>query len=265
VRPCAHRASGTAVAPRSVFDDGFIASSWPRPAGSGWHFARSIGIIGLRRLAPGGIAVLSSAQHSTCRGDCACTDFGLTYLWGVENASQQSPGPEKAKVLKLKGTVALFLAGTAACMIPSDVSAEEAQDAVSVQGGWAYTARGDGGAVEHVAAEDAAWLLLACSADKRLIVSLIHTEQFPFRLKPSSSVQLRSNNIPTVSIERKSIQNNQIFVDPKPMRHIMPLLMQDDQLVVSIPGQDGAMHNYTFSMQPNDVALRPIRSRSFDF
>ena len=92
-------------------------------------------------------------------------------------------------------------------MIARDVPAEEGQDEVSVQGGWAYTARGDGGAVEHVAAtraaEDAAWLLLACSADERLIVSLIHTEQFPFPLKPSSSVQLRSNNVPTVSIARK--------------------------------------------------------------
>jgi hypothetical protein len=49
------------------------------------------------------------------------------------------------------------------------------------------------------------------------------------------------------------------------MRHIMPLLMQDDELVVSIPDRDGAMHDYTFSMQPNDVALSPIRSRRFDF
>jgi hypothetical protein len=48
------------------------------------------------------------------------------------------------------------------------------------------------------------------------------------------------------------------------MRHIMPLLMQDDELVVSIPERDGAMHDYTFSMQPNDLALGPIRSRCFD-
>jgi len=49
------------------------------------------------------------------------------------------------------------------------------------------------------------------------------------------------------------------------MRHIMPLLMQDEELVVSIPERDGAMHNYTFPMQPNDLALSPIRSRCFDF
>jgi hypothetical protein len=175
----------------------------------------------------------------------------------------------KRKSLRLKGTVALFLAGTAALMIASDVSAGEGRDEVSVQGGWAYTARSDGGAAEHVAAtraaEDAAWLLLACSADERLMVSLIHTEQFPYPLKPSSSVQLRSNNMPTMLIEGKSVQNNQIFIDPRQMRHIMPLLLQDDELVVSIPGPDGAMHDYTFSMQPNDVALRPIRSRCFDF
>jgi hypothetical protein len=48
------------------------------------------------------------------------------------------------------------------------------------------------------------------------------------------------------------------------MRHIMPLLMQEDEIVVSIPERDGAGHDYTFSMQPNDLALRPIRS-CFDF
>ena len=188
---------------------------------------------------------------------------------GRRDEPQRGPRPEKAKVLRLKGAMALFLAGTAAFMIASEVSAEEGHDEVSVQGGWAYTARGNDGAVEQVAAtraaEDAAWLLLACSADERLMVSLIHAEQFPFPLGPTSSVQLRSNNVPTVSIDGKSVQNNQIFVDPRPLRHIMPLLIQDDQLVVSVSGRDGAMHDYTFSMQPNDVALRPIRSRCFDF
>jgi len=161
----------------------------------------------------------------------------------------------------------LFLAAATAFVIASDVSAEE--DQVKVEGGWAYTAKSNHGAVEHIAvtraAEDAAWFLLACGADDRLMVSLIHTEQFPFPLQASSSLKLRSNNVPIISIEGKSVQNNQIFVDPRPMRHIMPVLMQDDRLVVSVPERDGAMHDYTFSMQPNDVALRPIRSRCIDF
>jgi len=40
---------------------------------------------------------------------------------------------------------------------------------------------------------------------------------------------------------------------------------EDDELIVSIPERDGPMHDYTFSMQPNDVALKPIRARCFDF
>src|SRR5215475_5398252 len=124
-------------------------------------------------------------------------------------------------------------------------------------------------AVEHMAAnraaEDAVWLMLACRADGRLTVSLIHSEHFPFPLKLVSSVKPQSNNVPTALIEAKSVENNQIFIAPLLIRHIMPLLMQDDELVVSIPDRDGAMHDYTFSMQPNDVVLGPIRSRCFDF
>ncbi len=190
-------------------------------------------------------------------------------LWIVRRrpASLRASTSEKASVLRSKGAAALFLAAAAAFVIANDVSAEE--DQVKVEGGWAYTAKSNHGAMENIAvtraAEDAAWLLLACSADDRLIVSLIHTEQFPFPLQASSSLTLRSNNVPIISIEGKSVQNNQIFVDPRPMRHIMPVLMQDDRLLVSIRDRDGAMHDYTFSMQPNNVALGPIRSRCLDF
>ena len=183
--------------------------------------------------------------------------------------SRTSNKPEKARFIGSKGAVALFLAAAAAFVITSEGPAEQGSEEVNVQGGWAYTARGQDGAVEHVAttraAEDAVWFLLACRADGRLTVSFIHSEHFPFPLKPVSLVKLQSNNVPTALIEAKSIENNQIFVAPLLMRHIMPLLMQDDELVVSIPDQDGAMHDYTFSMQPNDLALRPIRLRCFDF
>jgi len=165
--------------------------------------------------------------------------------------------------------VILLLAAAAALLIASEGSAEQGSGEVNVQGGWAYTARDHDGAVEHAAttraAEDAVWFALACGADGRLTVSFIHSEHFPFALRPVSLVKLQSNNVPTALIEAKSVEDNQIFIAPLLMRHIMPLLMQDDELVVSIPDRDGAMHEYTFSMQPNDVALSPIRSRCFDF
>jgi hypothetical protein len=168
-----------------------------------------------------------------------------------------------------KAAVALFWAAALVFVLASEASAGQGPDEVNVQGGWAYTAKGRDGAVEHVAttraAEDAVWFLLACRADGRLTVSFIHGEHFPFPLKPISLVKLQSNNVPTALIEAKSVENNRIFVAPLLMRHIMPLLMQDTELVVSISDRDGAMHDYTFSMQPNDLALSPIRSRCFDF
>jgi hypothetical protein len=184
-------------------------------------------------------------------------------------SSRTSNKAEKARSIGSKRAVALLLAAAAAFVISSGGLAEQGLDEVNVQGGWAYTAKDKDGAVEHMAAtraaEDAVWLMLACKADGRLAVSFIHSEHFPFPLKPVSLVKLQSNNVPTALIEAKSVENSQIFVAPLLMRHIMPLIMQDDELIVSIPERDGPMHDYTFSMQPNDVALKPIRARCFDF
>ena len=52
-------------------------------------------------------------------------------------------------------------------------------------------------------------------------------------------MKLQSNNVPTALVEAKSVENNQIFVAPLLMRHIMPLIMEDDELIVSIPERDG--------------------------
>ena len=144
-----------------------------------------------------------------------------------------------------KRAIALVLAAAAAFVITNGGLAEQGPDEVNVQGGWAYTAKDKDGAVEHVAAtraaEDAVWLTLGCKADRRLAVSFIHSEHFPFPLKPASLVKLQSNNVPAALIEAKSVENNQIFVAPLLMRHIMPLVMQDDELVASISDRDGAI------------------------
>jgi hypothetical protein len=176
---------------------------------------------------------------------------------------------EQTRTLTPHAFAAGVFCAAALCVITSSVSAEQSIGEVNVQGGWAYTTREHEDGIEYMAtthaAEDDTWLLLACSADKRLAVSVIHTGQFPFPLKPSSSVKLWSNTVPPFSIEGRSIQKNLIFMDPKPLRHIMPVLVQDDKLVVSVPEQDGTTHDYTFTMQPNDLALKQIRSGCFDF
>ena len=182
--------------------------------------------------------------------------------------SRTTNKPEKGRFNGSNSAVVLFFAAAAALIASAGWTTEQGRGEVNVQGGWAYTARNEGGAEEHVAttraAEDAVWFLLACRADGRLTVSFVHSEHFPFPLKPVSLVKLQSNSVTTALIEAKSVENNPIFLAPLLMRHIMPLLMQDDELVVSIPERDGAVHDYTFSMQPNDLALGPIRSRCFD-
>ena len=183
--------------------------------------------------------------------------------------SRTSSKPETTKLNSSKGAaVALLFAATVVFLIAREGSAEEALSDVKVEGGWAYTEKSKDGEVEHVAAsraaEDAVWLTVACAADGRLTVSFAHSEQFPFPLKPLFFVKLHSNNVPTAIFEAKSIESNQIFVAPLLMRHILPLLMQENEIVVSIPERGGAVHNYTFSMQPHDLALRPIRP-CFDF
>jgi hypothetical protein len=41
----------------------------------------------------------------------------------------------------------------------------------------------------------------------------------------------------------------------------MPLLLDEQQLTVSVTARDGAVHRYTFALQPNHVALAPLRAR----
>src|SRR5215510_2414151 len=141
-----------------------------------------------------------------------------------------------------------------------------AQDdaAVGTQGGWAYTQRNRDGASEYMAAtrarEDDVWLVLGCRAsDERLTVSAIHSTQFPFPLSVHASVQLHSRRVPSSSIAAGGSRSNSLFIDSNGLRPVLPLLIADEQLFLSIPEPNGTMHDYTFSMQPNDVALKSIR------
>src|SRR5262249_15919393 len=110
------------------------------------------------------------------------------------------------------------------------------------------------------AGEDDVWLVLGCrAADEHLTISAIHSTQFPFPLSVHATVQLHYRRVPHNSITAGGIQSNSIFIDPSRPRPILPLLIEDEQLFLSIPEPNGTMHDYTFSMQPNDVTLKPIR------
>jgi hypothetical protein len=63
----------------------------------------------------------------------------------------------------------------------------------------------------------------------------------------------------SVVVERS--QPAQILMDRNLVRHILPLLIEETELSVSITARDGAVHRSTFALQPNDIALGPLRSR----
>ena len=48
------------------------------------------------------------------------------------------------------------------------------------------------------------------------------------------------------------------------MRRTLPLLLGEDSFVVSIAGQNGEVRDYTFLMQPNDIALAAVRAHCLD-
>jgi len=138
--------------------------------------------------------------------------------------------------------------------------------AIGVQGRWAYSRQVGPDDVIDMATTPAAqdpdvWLLLACSGQGRLSVALMHSDYFPFELDRSLQVHVQSARLSETVITAKRAQPAQITIDPALARHIMPLLINEQELSVSVTAKDGIARRYTFALQPNNVALAPLRSR----
>ena len=139
-------------------------------------------------------------------------------------------------------------------------------NAIGVQGRWAYSRQAGPDDVIDMATTPAAqdpdvWLLLACSGHGRLGVALMHSNYFPFELDRSSSVHVWSAKLSETAMAVERARPAQIVIDPALARHIMPLLIGEQELSVSVSARDGIVRRYTFALQPNDVALAPLRSR----
>src|ERR1043166_2229627 len=141
-----------------------------------------------------------------------------------------------------------------------------ASDEIGIQGRWAYSRQAAPGDMIDMATTPAlqdadVWLLVACDGNGRLSVVVMHSERFSFDIDESSSVQLQSARLGSTSVVARRTQSSHIEIDPNLVRHIMPLLLDEQELSLSITARDGAVHRYTFTLQPNDVALAPLRSR----
>jgi hypothetical protein len=164
--------------------------------------------------------------------------------------------------LRAAAFVAALAVGSASAAEP----AGDARDETGVQGRWAYSRQATPDAMIDMAAtpstQDAdIWFLLACSADGRLSVALMHADRFPFQLDRSSLVQVQSARSSIVSVAAERSHPAQIVIDPALMGHIMPLILDEQEVAFAVTAGDGIVHRYIFALQPNDVALAPIRSR----
>ena len=107
------------------------------------------------------------------------------------------------------------------------------------------------------AAEDPnVWFLLVCDR-ARLAAAVMHATGFSYAVAPESAVVLRFAGHPDMAAEALPVSENQLSIGAPPAR-LMPLLLESERLVVSISDSEGAAHDYTFSLQPNGLALAAI-------
>jgi hypothetical protein len=159
------------------------------------------------------------------------------------------------------GVAAQLWFATAARGAPGDP-----HDEMGIQGRWAYSRQAAPDDMLDMASTPAlqdadVWLLLACSGSGRLSAALMHSDRFAFDLDKALALQVQSERLSSTLVAAERTQPAQIVIDPNLVRHIMPLLIDEQELSVSLTARDGVVHRYTFALQPNDVALAPLRER----
>jgi len=108
------------------------------------------------------------------------------------------------------------------------------------------------------AAEDASvWFLLACDR-ARLNAALMHLASLPFDVAPESAIVLRFAGHPDVTVGMLPINENQLSIEDAAARRLLPLIIESERMVVSVSDSEGRAHDYTFSLQPNGLALAGI-------
>jgi hypothetical protein len=112
-------------------------------------------------------------------------------------------------------------------------------------------------AVTPAAEDSEIWLLLACT-QSRFTASLMNNSQFSYDAGAKLILVLRTDGFPIVSVAADSIQKNQLSIDPAMSRHLMPLFLGGEKLVVTVNKAGGVPQDYTFTLQPNGRSLARI-------
>jgi hypothetical protein len=134
---------------------------------------------------------------------------------------------------------------------------------------WVYTYWSDAAKnVEFLATtpsleDNNVWLLLACSASQRFYISFRGKKKFGFPLSERTELTVKLDELRPVLLPVAVIKQIQITANPSLTRDLFSLLTRSKILLVSIPERSGSRHNYSFSLQPNDLALRDINIHCF--
>jgi hypothetical protein len=142
---------------------------------------------------------------------------------------------------------------------------------IGVQGRWMYTTEPDGltGAAQGMAAtaaveDDNVWLMLTCSPDRQMTVSIMHAEAFSYPLQNRVNLSLGIDTHPTLTMSALTVNEKQLSLDSGSSYSLLPLLLAGDRSFASVPDSRGEAHRYSFVLKPNDVALSDIRAQCLD-
>jgi hypothetical protein len=92
---------------------------------------------------------------------------------------------------------------------------------------------------------------------------LIRSGGFRFSLGERAQLRLRLDDSPPVLSLVAVIGQGQITSESGAMQILFPLLLGSKRLTAALAEASGTAHNYSFSLQPNDLALRDIDVHCF--
>ena len=133
-----------------------------------------------------------------------------------------------------------------------------------MQDPWAYTYRFDQEdniefmAITPAAEDGKIWLVLACKDTQPINLSMINLEGFSYPLTEKGELIVQLDGSAAIYLPTIVVQQKQIRADSGATKQLIPVLMRSNQLLVSTSDMNGETHMYSFSLQPNNRALRDI-------
>ncbi len=192
-------------------------------------------------------------QNLMARGKCPIKDLTPHVIRGAR------PKLPMSSLLLLNASLVFSLLS-----VGSFAGGQPLEPKMKSQPPWAYTYRIDADKIDFLATTPAledrdVWLLLACRDNQTFYASLVDADTFAFPLSERPELALRLDELPAISLPSAVIEQKQITARPSSATQFFSLLTRSNLLSVSVPEQgSGAIHRYSFSLQPNDLALREI-------